>query len=314
MGQIIKLFRNRNFLLILSIGLGLFMGEGALWTEPMIIPVLAVVMTLSILAIPADLFRSSRTFLFPILIGLVINYGLLGGLIFLLNALLIHDSALQTGFIIVLAVPPAVAIIPFTFLLKGDTSFSLMATIGCYLGALILMPLITIGYLGPGFVNRQKMIMIMIELIGVPLLFSRLLKWREFSRKIEPYKGSIINWGFFLVTYTIVGLNRSIFLNNPSAIFPVASVALAGTFLMGFGIEKVGRGLGMNRGRLISLVLLGTQKNTGLAAGLALTLFNERTALPATVYTIIMIIHFIWLNIRQGLWMRAGDHIKDQPR
>jgi BASS family bile acid:Na+ symporter len=256
-------------------------------------------MTLSVMAIPAGIFRSPRAFLLPILIGLAINYGLLGGLIFFLNGLLIDDNALKTGFIIVLTVPPAVAVIPFTLLLKGDTTFSLMATIGCYLGALILMPLITIGYLGPTFVDQQKVTLIMIELIGIPLLFSRLLKWREFSKKIEPYKGTIINWSFFLVTYTIVGLNRGIFLNHPSAMVPVALVALAGTFLMGFGIEKGGQYFGISRERLISLVLLGTQKNTGLAAGLALTLFNDRTALPATVYTIIMIIHFVWLSTRQ---------------
>jgi BASS family bile acid:Na+ symporter len=51
--------------------------------------------------------------------------------------------------------------------------------------------------------------------------------------------------------------------------------------------------------KIISLVLLGTNKNTGLAAGLALALFGDRTALPATVSTIFMIVYIVWLGFKQ---------------
>jgi bile acid:Na+ symporter, BASS family len=296
----LSLFHNRDFLLVLAITLGLLFGKGAQAAETMIIPALAVIMTLSVAGIPDHIFHSPRAFWSPVLWGLAIHYGVLSGLLFVLNTLLIHEPNFKTGFIILLSVPPAVAVIPFTFILKGDLIFSLMATIGCYLGALVLMPIITVGLIGPGFVNRQKLALIMIELIIIPLVFSRFLKWRGLSQKIEPYKGMIINWGFFLVTYTIVGLNRNIFLNHPTVVLPIIMVAVIETFLLGWGIEKIGQRLRMDPQRLTSLVLLGTQKNTGMAAGLALTLFNDRTALPATVCTIIMIIHFVWLNLRKN--------------
>jgi len=308
MGKLIQLLRNRDFLLILSVILGLIIGDGARWTKMFVIPALGVVMTLSIMGIPGSLFRSPRALLLPALIGLAMNYGLLGGLFFLLNFLIIQDPSLKAGFIILLAVPPAVAVIPFSMLLKGDVSFSLIGAIGGYLGALILMPLITIGFLGPEFVDRSKVIMIMLELIVIPLLFSRLLRWRGFSEKIEPYKGMFTNWGFFLVNYTIVGLNRSIILNHPSAIAPVALVALFSTFLMGFVIGKIGRLFQVEPGKLVSLTLLGTHKNTGLAAGLALSLFDERTALPATVCTIFMIVYIVWLNFKQTRFSRGDRH------
>lgn len=300
-----KLFRNRDFLLILSVVLGLTVETGAHWTKSLVIPALAVVMTLSIMGIPGSVFRSPRALLAPVLMGLLMNYGLLSGLILLLSTLLIQEASLKAGFIIILAVPPAVAVIPFSLLLKGDVSFSLLATMGCYLGALILMPLITISFLGSEFVDRQKVILIMVELIIAPLLISRLLRRSALAEKIEPYKGTITNWGFFLVTYTIVGLNRSAFLSHPSAIAPVALVALASTFLLGFGIEKIGRLFRIDPGKLVSLVLLGTHKNTGLAAGLALTLFGEQTALPATVSTIFMIVYIVWLNLKQTFQSRA---------
>jgi BASS family bile acid:Na+ symporter len=50
---------------------------------------------------------------------------------------------------------------------------------------------------------------------------------------------------------------------------------------------------------ITSLVLLGTQKNTVLAAGLALTLFTKKTAVPATISTIFMLVYIIWLSFRQ---------------
>ncbi len=212
-----------------------------------------------------------------------------------LSALLIKEEALRAGFVMVAAAPPAVAVIPFTVLLKGDGPFSLVATVGCYLAALILMPLITFGMLGPGFADHEKLVWIMVELILVPLAISRLLRWSGLSEKLEPFKGALTNWGFFLVTYTIVGLNRAVFINRPLSILPVFLVALAAIFLLGWTIERIGRLFKIDPRKRLSLVLLGTHKNTGLA----LTLLGERTALPATVSTVFMIVYVVSLSIKQ---------------
>jgi BASS family bile acid:Na+ symporter len=211
-----------------------------------------------------------------------------------------------------MAVPPAIAVIPFSFLLDGDSTFSLIATIGCYLGALIIMPLITLGFLGAGFVDRVKLITIMGELILVPLIFSRILLRSGMSRRIEPVKGAITNWSFFLVTYTIVGLNRTIFFTQPLSLLPAAVIALASTFLLGFVIEGIGRIFRVDSKKITSLVLLGTLKNTGLAAGLALTLFNEKTAVPATVTAIFMIVYIIWLSFKRR-WHRHPQEALSSP-
>jgi len=295
----IKLLRNREFLLLLSIVLGLALGGGAGWTKEMVIPALAGIMTLAVMGVPGSVFSSPRALVLPVLIGLVMNYGILGAVLFGFRALLIQEEALKAGFIIVIAVPPAVAVIPFTMLLKGDSPFSLVATIGCYLGALVLMPLIAVGFLGSEFVDQSKLIWIMIELILLPLVLSRILLWTGFAQKIEPYKGTLTNWGFFLVTYTIVGLNQAIFFRQPLVIAPVALVALVSSFGLGFAIEKIGLIFKVDPKKVISLVLLGTNKNTGLAAGLALALFGDRTALPATVSTIFMIVYIVWLGFKQ---------------
>jgi BASS family bile acid:Na+ symporter len=50
---------------------------------------------------------------------------------------------------------------------------------------------------------------------------------------------------------------------------------------------------------LISLVLLGTLKNYGLAGGMALALFSEKTSVPATVSSVFMIVYIIWLEYKK---------------
>ena len=113
---IYRLLRNRDFLLILSILLGLLWGQGAQWTQKIVIPALAAVMTLSTMGVSGSTFRSPRALLVPALAGLAMNYGVLGSVLFGLNALLIHEEPVRAGFILMVAVPPAIAVIPFSFL------------------------------------------------------------------------------------------------------------------------------------------------------------------------------------------------------
>jgi BASS family bile acid:Na+ symporter len=295
--------QNRNFILILSLILGLLWGKGAQWTEGVTLPALAIVMTISTMSVPRSVFRSFRDILAPTMAGIVMNYFILGTFILGLNALLIHDEALKVGFVIIAAVPPAVAVIPFTLFLKGDNSFSLIGTIGAYLGALFIMPLMALGFLGSGLYDPFKLIVIMMELILIPLISSRILIRIKMDSFLNPVKGAITNWGFFLLTYTIVGLNRELILHNPLSLLPVAFISVASTFLLGWGIEGVGKVFRLQPKILTSLLLLGTLKNYGLAGGLALALFSKKTAAPATVSAVFMIVYIIWLEFK-GNWTR----------
>ncbi len=299
MERVIHILRNRDFILIMALAFGLLSGGGARWTEKAILPALALVMTLSTMGVPASIFLSPGKLVAPALIGIGVNYGILGSLLLGASNLFIGEEALRDGFVIMTAVPPAIAVIPFSVILNGNQNFALIATIGCYLCALILTPLIALHFLGAAFGDPGKIATIMIELILLPLLLSRVLLWMRWAERIDPFKGTITNWSFFLVTYTIVGLNRQLFFDRPFALVPPALIALASTFLMGWVIQWVSRLIRVDSKTMISLVLLGTQKNTGLAAGLALTLFGEKTAVPATITTIFMLVYMIWLSFRQ---------------
>jgi bile acid:Na+ symporter, BASS family len=299
-----NILRNRDAILFLALLLGLSAGQFAVYTDHLVLPALGLVMTLSVLGVPPSVFRSPQAFVRPAVAATVCSFVVLGGLLVGLSRLLIQDQEIANGFVILAAVPPAVAVIPFTAILQGDQVFSLLGTVGSYLTALILTPLLALLLLGgEALVPPHTIAVIVGELILLPLVLSQLLQWLGFAPKIEPYKGTLTNWSFFFITYTIVGLNRQLFLGQPMSLLPVVFIAVGTTFVWGEIIERCCRWLGLAQPLTISLILLGTLKNYGLSGGLALTLFSTQTSVPSAVSTVFMIVYIIWLNVkRQWVW------------
>jgi bile acid:Na+ symporter, BASS family len=161
--------------------------------------------------------------------------------------------------------------------------------------------------LGPGIINPVKLLTIFIELIIAPVVLARILSGTRVSARVEPFFGTITNWGFFLIVYTMVGLNRNTFLGNPAALLPVVLVAALTTFLMGWLIEAGGRMLKLPPPTLTSIVLLGTFKNYGLAGGIAMVFFSDQTMVPATVTSVVSILYIIWLGIRAKKGLEGRD-------
>jgi BASS family bile acid:Na+ symporter len=289
---------NRNVIFLMALVLGFLWDTGAKYTQQLILPGLAVVMTLSSMNIGGDSLQSLKSLVSSTLVGILGNFFLHGVILIGLSALIIRDQFFWNGFILVAAVPPAVAVIPFALFLRGNMDLALLGTIGAYLGALIITPLIALVFLGTGFISPAKLLLILGELIVGPLIVSRILASTGLSKKIDPYKGPITNWSFFLVIYIITGLNRDIFIQQPLSIVPVAVVAILTTFVLGWVIEKIGDFFHYEKAKLTSFVLLATFKNYGLAGALALVFFNPQTAVPATVTSAVGILYFIWLEMR----------------
>lgn len=306
-----RFWGNRDFILGLALTLGLTLGQGTRYTEKLVLPALGLVMTLALLEISWETFRAWRRFIHPTLTCLVLNYLLLGGIIVGLGRWLVPEPSLRNGLVLVATVPPAIAVIPFTILLGGDQIFSLLGVIGAYLAALALTPLLTLMFLeGQLLVYPDRILLIVAELILGPLLISRLLRYLPLAPYLLPYKGRVTNWSFFFITYTIVGLNRDLFLRQPWELWPILAIATVSTFLWGTLIEFLARWRGVAPTRRVSLTLMGTLKNYGLAGGLALSLFDRKTAVPAAVSTVFMITYIIWLGIkaRKGTQTTNAHH------
>jgi bile acid:Na+ symporter, BASS family len=284
--------------MLLALAVGLMWGRGAHWLESLMLPALAVVMTLSTLSVSGAAFRSLRATALPALLGLGFSYLIHGGVLLALNALLIRERDLWTGFVILASVPPAVAVIPYSVFLKGNTNFSLMGTVGSYVGALVVTPVWLATLLGTGFMDPLKLLVVLLELIVGPLVLSRVLLRTGLAQVIQPTKGAITNWSFFLVIYVMVGLNREVFLQSPQQLVPVVIISILSTFFLGWLIEYVAGRIGVKSSTTISLVLLGTFKNYGLAGGLSLVFFNAQSAVPTTVTSVISVLYIIWLEFK----------------
>lgn len=301
----LSFLKNRDFILILGLGLGLLAGGAANWTKHLAIPALAIVMTLSTMGVSGRQFRPPSRLLLAGLWGVGLSYVLLSGLLLIISRFFTHDQALWYGFVLVAAAPPAVAVIPFTDFLDGDRAFTLLATMGAYLAALVIMPLIAALHWEANFISPSQILKVLLILVVFPVLAGQALRKLGWDLKLTPFKGSITNWCFFSVVYSIVGLNSKYILANPFGLLPVAAFIIAITFGLGLAIELMGKWLGVSRERLHSMVLLGTLKNYGLAGGLALALFDHRTALPSVVSTTFMIIYIIWLGFLKRHFHKA---------
>jgi len=295
-----NLLTNRNFIFLLALGLGILLPQAANLAKPLTLPALALVLTLSTMAVSNSILRSPRELFLPAIAGIAMSYLLLGNVIIALSTAIIREDNLWKGFVLMAAVPPAIAVIPFSVILKGNVRYALFGTVGAYLGGLLLLPLIVIGLIGARVIDPLDLVIILLLLVVLPLLLSRFLIWKGWNLKLEPQKGAITNWLFFLVLYTSTGLNRDILTSLPGSLLPVALIAFASTFLLGFLIKWVGRFLKVSDDILTSLILLGTLKNYGIASGLALTFLSRESVLPATVGTFFMIFYVMWLDFRRA--------------
>lgn len=291
-----KFLGHRNFILPLAIVLGFTCPQLAQWTKSLTIPALALVMTISIAQIPTRQILKWKSLVQPLAIGILFNYLFLGSLLLILNKLFIFQDSIKIGMILVALAPPGVAVIPFTSLLAGNSILSLFATFGAYLSSIFIMPVLILLLTGTEVFPMSKLILALIELIILPIVFSRLLLFKDFYKSIIPWKGTIINWGFFIVIFTVIGLNQKTLLEQPNILIKVSLIAITTTFLGFILLNIILKKMGINQKDRTSMILLGTFKNSGFAAAIALTLFDETTSIPGAIISAIYALYMIWLG------------------
>jgi BASS family bile acid:Na+ symporter len=281
-----------------ALACGLTAGHGAVYVQPLVVPALAVVMTLATLSISGQVFRHPKVLIRPALTGLALSYLLQGGIILLLAWWLVKEPAYFQGLVVLAAVPPAVVVLPLAVMFNGDQDFSLVAMAGAYLGGLVLIPLIFLAFFGGEHLFRHELFLIVLLLIAAPIIVSRLILWRGWEKPLLRWRGGLTNWGFFLVLYTVVGLNREAFLHQPWELMHLALLALLSTLVLGEAVLFWARRQGVGLPRAKAFMLMASMKNVGLASGLCLALFGPAAAMPTTVSTIVFVPYLVWLSWR----------------
>lgn len=298
--RLVRLLGDRNFLFVMAIVLGITLGRVARWTQPLTLPALAVAMTVSTTQVASSAFRPLRKLVRPMLLSVFLNYLVLSTVILILARWLVPERELWIGFVLSAAAPPGVAVIPFSYILGGDTAFALIGTVGAYVAALVITPAMALLLVGESFGQPVRLVIVLLELVVLPLVLSRLLLASRLKGPVERWRGKIVNWAFFLVVFTIIGLNQDVFLREPQLVVLISIITVARSFGLAFVLERLLKRLQVDRAARVSYVLMGTLKNGGFAAGTALALFGQRASVPAGVAAAIAVPYLLWLGMRWG--------------
>ncbi len=292
MSIILRIINNRNFLLIASLVLGLAIGKGAQVLKPFVLPILAVVMLFSSTSFKLASLLNYRKSIRIIVVSFILNFVVFGIILLSSSHLLFTDHDLLAGFVVIAATPPGVAIIPFTVMYKGDVNYSTIGVLGSYLLAIIVSPLLIQVFVPEASIDPWKIVIIMLEVVLIPLILSRILLWKKIFPVVEKIRGKVVNWGFAMIVYTIIGLNRTVIFSDLELLIKVSLVFLLTMFVPGLVYELMFR-KSVRYERRVSHSLMLTIKSSGFAAGTALALFGPEAALPAAFLAVFVLLYLI---------------------
>lgn len=294
-----------HLLFIASIVLGFCLPQAAQVSSMLILPALMITLTVTLLRFPGGFFNKPKILLPGALWGNLMNYLVLGNLIILGSIFLIRDEKFWTGLVLTAAVPSAVTILPLSKKMRGDKMLTLAGFSGTYLGALILIPLIGAAFLKYIPIHYDKLIILTVTLIILPLGLSRIAVDRSWDAIIKNSEGTILDGCFFVVFYTLAANNAGLLRQLPREIILISAVAVTAVFLVSAALTLIGKFYKLSPATVSSMLLFGTMKNYSLAGGMALYIFSPEAAAPALIFSIVMFLNKIWLQFR----MRA----KGQP-
>ena len=291
-------FYRSNVIFLLALICGIILPQGLFLGKILILPALMVILTFTLLRFPRGFFRRPGPLLSALIRSNVMNYLVLGNFIILASIFLIHKQELWVGMVLIAAVPPSVAIIPLGNLFRVEKTSIFTGLAGAYLGALLIIPLIGLGFFKYIHLNYWTIILLILELILLPLALSRLAVDKAWDKIIEPYEETIIDYCSFIVFYTIIASSRNIILDWSSDLFVIALIAFVSTFFFAFALGKIGNYFYSHENKITFFLLLGTIKDCGLAGGIALILFNQEAALPSLIFAIFTFIYLNWLKYK----------------
>ncbi|MCK5222766.1 MAG: hypothetical protein KAR14_14360 [Candidatus Aminicenantes bacterium] len=300
MYSFLKLLSNRNSILIFSVILGLTIGDLAHYIKGYTIFILALVMMFSTTGIDIRSVFPLKNSLKIMLSAITLNYLVGTAVIMILSLLFIKDTFLLYGMVVIGASPPGIAVIPFSLILKGDLTYSIIGTLGTYLSAVIIAPLIILIFTS-GNIGAFPIFLMMVKIIIIPIMLSRLLRIKMIYPIVEKIRGRAIDIGFAFIIFIAVGLNRRVFFSDMNALILISSILLLATFGLGFFFMRVsGRYFG-NKKENISQMLLLTIKSSGFTAATSLALFGERAAIPSAIMSVVILVYLLFLSIRNDI-------------
>lgn len=287
-----------NIIFVLALIFGVALPQCARIGSILILPALTIIITITLLRFPRGFFRNPGSLFYSSLRANMMNYFVLGNFIILTGVFLIHKQELWVGMVLVAAMPLSLEIIIMGNLLRIDQNYVFTSVAGTYLGALFIVPLLSLGFLKYMNLNYWEIIVMILCLIVLPLLFSRIAVDKDWDEIISRHDDMIMDYSSFVVFYAITA-NCKIFLLNWSAdLLIMVVIAFMSTFLFYFIARRIGYYFQVPQEKINYYILPSTMKECGLAGGIALTVFSAEVAMPALIFAVFTYIYMNWLKFR----------------
>jgi BASS family bile acid:Na+ symporter len=287
-----------NIIFLIALICGIILPQGLLAGRILILPALTIIITITLLRFPRGFFSNPGSLLYSSIQSNLMNFIFLGNFIILAGAFLIQKQELWVGMVLVAAMPLSLEIILMGNLLRIEKNYVFTSVAGTYLGALLIVPLLGLGFLKYMHFNYWNIIVLILCLIALPLLISRIIVEKEWDKTINEHDDTIMDYSSFIVFYAITANSRNFLLNWSTDLIIIAAIAFISTFLFYFIIRKIGFYFHARENRINSFILNGTMKEYGLAGGIALTVFNQEVAIPSLFFAIFTFIYMNWLKFR----------------
>ncbi len=227
------------------------------------------------------------------------SYGILGALVISFG-LASADPSIRSGWVLMGAVPPAIAVVPITSLLRGNVRRALISDAILYFAGLVAVPGLSLLFLGEA-VPVQTLALQTLLLIGVPTVLSRPLRlWKG----VDDARPLAVCVAFFFLVVAIAGSTRAILLEDADLAAGLSILAFARTAGLGLAILAVARLLKARRETQVAAVTFAGFKNLGLTVVLAFTVVGPLASLPAITA---LIFEAAWMSLLPLLFRTTPD-------
>ncbi|MFP4555607.1 MAG: bile acid:sodium symporter family protein [Bacteroidales bacterium] len=298
MNFIKSILLNRNFILILAVIAGLTIGDYAHYLKDYNIYILGVTMTFSMTGLDLRLINSFKKVLKPFTMGILLNYFVFGAIMLPLAWFLMPTKELFYGFVVIIAAPPGVAIIPFSHILKGRVDYAIIGVTGAFIASVFLAPFIVETFAKSEGIKSTEIFITMVKLVIVPLIIAQILRIKEVAPIVFYIRGRVVDFGFALIIFVAVGLNRQVFFTNPQLLALVVTTLALSIFGLGILHQFVLKKMGVSYPTMITQNMLTTIKSSGFSVFTALTLFGQKAAIPSAVLAVMVLLYLIFLSLR----------------
>ncbi|MCQ2085516.1 MAG: Na+-dependent transporter [archaeon] len=167
------------------------------------------------------------------------------------------------GLVFLAATPFAGSVGPLSLILRGDLEHALRSTIVVYVAALLWIPFIVWITLGET-VDMKNVVITVIELIGVPLIVSRLITWVKIDKTILSV---ILNCIIAFLVWVSVG-STDFGKAGLTVLIVFMVVAAIRDIGLGLGSETIEKKLGIPWSQRVTDILMISYKNKGIAIAL----------------------------------------------